>query len=558
MRGADVSKRSAGLLGALVLGLIATSCGARVSPYLGASGGGTEANGIAQAAGSATTVPCSTTSTTAAAAAPTTTSGKSGPASTTTTTAKSKSTAASSTTTTTTSAPCNSPAQALGGGTGGSVGSGAGVRTASSGAAAAAGTAGAATSPPASSATATSAGFNFSPAAEAALSAGTTGNTASDTGVTPTSIAFGNVSGMTGPLTGSFPQGPQAVQALFAAVNAAGGICGRKLSLDVEDDGQNSSTNAADVSDLIPKVLSFVGSTSDGDNGGVPPMASANVPDVGFAINCNRSESPTYWSPAGGSCNQTPPGGPYYISDGVYRLAKQSGYLPTKMAFLSYSIAIDAQAAQQFEKVYQAEGGTVCYTDFAVSPASASLESDVAAMQQNGCNGVIDTMDVTGNAKMLQAMQQQQYIPGYVAATFDAYTQDMIQVAGQSAAQGLIVGLPFIPLSENQTMVQMYQQQLATYEPGDTASGFGFLAWEAGQMLIYALIQSGHNPTRASVVRVFDSLQNWNGGGALGGYTPSSHGVYNCDVDVQIKGNGFVRKAPASGLFCGGQATQAS
>ena len=57
----------------------------------------------------------------------------------------------------------------------------------------------------------------------------------------------------------------------------------------------------------------------------------------------------------------------------------------------------------------------------------------------------------------------------------------------------------------------------------------------------------------ASVVKEFDSLQNWNGGGALGGYTPSSHGVYNCDVDVQIKGNDFVRKAPASGLFCGGQ-----
>lgn len=533
-----MTKRSVGLLGVLVLALVGTSCGARVSPYLGATGGGTEANGVAQAAGSATTVPC-TTSTTAAA---------------TTTTAKSKSGAkAASSTTTTTSAPCNTPAQALGG-SGGSAGTGSSVRTASGATAGAGG----ATSPPASSATATSAGFNFSPAAEAALCTGTSGNTASDTGVTPNSISFGNVSGMTGPLTGSFPQGPQAVQALFAAVNAAGGICGRKLSLDVEDDGQNSSTNAADVADLSPKVMAFVGSTSDGDNGGVPNMVSANVPDVGFAINCNRSESPTYWSPAGGSCNQTPPGGPYYISDSVYRLAKASGYLPSKMAFLSYSIAISAQAAQQFEKVYADEGGTVCYTDFSVSPASASLESDVAAMQQHGCNGVIDTMDVTGNAKMLQAMQQQQYVPGYVAATFDAYTPDMIQVAGASAAQGLIVGLPFIPLEENQTMTQMYKQQLATYEPGDSPSGFGFLAWEAGQMLIYALIQSGHNPTRANVVKVFSSLQNWNGGGALGGYTPSSHGTYNCDVDVQIKGNGFVRKAPASGLFCGGQPTQAS
>jgi ABC-type branched-subunit amino acid transport system substrate-binding protein len=539
-----VKKRTAGLFGVLVLALIATSCGARVSPYLGASGGGVEANGVAQAAGSATTVPCTTSST----AATTTTSAKSGSGS--ATTAKSKSTAPSSTTTST-SAPCNTtPAQALGG-SGGSVGSGA---RAAGGAAAA----GAATNPPATSASATSAGFNFSPAAEAALCTGTAGNTASDTGVTPTSISFGNVSGMTGPLTGSFPQGPQAVQALFAAVNASGGICGRKLALDVEDDGQNSSTNAADVADLAPKVLAFVGSTSDGDNGGVPNMTSANVPDVGFAINCNRSEAPTYWSPAGGSCTQSPPGGPFYISDGVYKLAKQSGYLPTKMAFLAYSIAISAQAAQQFEKVYAAEGGTVCYTDFSVSPASASLESDVAAMQQHGCNGVIDTMDVTGNAKMLQAMQQQQYVPGYVAATFDAYTPDMIQVAGASAAQGLVVGLPFIPLNENQTMVQMYQQQLHTYEPGDQPSGFGFLAWEAAQMLIYGLIQSGHNPTRANVVKAFTSLQNWNGGGALGGYTPSSHGTYNCDVDVQIKGNDFVRKAPASGLFCGGQPTQAS
>ena len=503
----------------LVLSLVVTSCGARVGPYLGEGANGDATSQQAASADAA----ASTTSTTAPTGA---------------------------------AAGGDDAASVVGTGTGAHAATKVAAGGAAAGGAAAAG--GGATSAPAATVSPTSSGFNFAAASEAGDCTGTTGNTASDTGVTPTSITFGNVSGMTGPLTGSFPQGPQAVQALFSAVDAAGGICGRKLNLDVEDDQQNASTNASDVQDLIPNVMAFVGSTSDADDGGVPAMTAANIPDIGFAINCDRSEEPVYWSPAGGSCNQNPPGGPYFISDGNYVLAKQSGYFPTKMAFLSYSIAISAQAAQQFEKVYQAEGGTVCYSDFAISPASASLESDVESMQQNGCNGVIDTMDVTGNAKLLQAMQQQAYTPGYVAATFDAYTPDMISLAGASAAQGLIVSLPFIPLDEPQPMVQMYQQQLATYEPGDSPSGFGFLAWEGAQMLIYALIQSGHNPTRAGIVKEFDGLQGWTGGGALGAYTPSTRGVYNCDVDVTIKGNSFVRKAPASGLFCGGQAVQAS
>jgi ABC-type branched-subunit amino acid transport system substrate-binding protein len=404
-----------------------------------------------------------------------------------------------------------------------------------------------------------SAGFKFAPSAEAADCSGSAGNTASAPGVTPSQISFGNVSGLTGPLTGSFPQGSQGVEALFGAINAAGGICGRHLGLDVEDDQQNASTNASDVADLIPKVLTFVGSTSDADNGGVPDMTAANVPDVGFAINCDRSEEPVYWSPAAGSCDQPEgPSGPYFIDDSTFELAKAAGYLPTKMAFLSYSIAISAQAAQEYEYVYQHMGGTVCYTDFAVSPASASLESDVESMQQHGCNGSFDTMDVTGNAKLLQAMQQQAYTPPYVAATFDAYTPAMIATAGESAAQGLTVAIPFVPLNEPQTMVQLYQQQLQTYEPGDQPSGFGFLAWESAQMLVYALIQSGHDPTRASIVKSLDTLQDWTGGGALGGYTPSSRGAYPCDIDVTVKGTGFVRKAPSSGFFCGGQVVQAS
>ncbi len=444
--------------------------------------------------------------------------------------------------------------------TGGLGSTGSGGPGAAGGTGSASGSAGAATAGSSGVAVPPPSQFNFDPKSEASACPNSAGNTASAPGVTPTSITFGNVSGLTGPLSGSFPQGPQGVEALFGAVNAAGGICGRKLNLDVEDDQQDSSTNASDVADLIPKVLGFAGSTSDSDNGGVPEMVQAGTPDFGFAINCNRSESATYWSAAGGSCDQPQgPNGPYFIGDTAFALAKAQGYFPTKMAFLSYSISISAQAAQQFEYVYQHfGGGSVCYTDFSISPATASLESDVAQMRNAGCNGVITTLDVTGNAKLLQAMQQQSFTMPYTDTTFDGYTPDQISTAGESAAQGLIVGLPFIPLNEPNPTVQLYQQELSTYEPGQQPSGFGFLAWEAGQLLIYSLIASGHNPTRASLTKVVGAIQNWTGGGALGAITPANHNDITCQVDTVVKGNGFVRKSPSSGLFCGGQLVQAS
>lgn len=400
--------------------------------------------------------------------------------------------------------------------------------------------------------------FSFTPQAEASACTGTAGNTANPSqGITTNSIQIGNVSGLSGPLSGSFPQAPQGVQALFDAVNAAGGVCGRQLQLTVEDDGQNSSTNGSDVQNLINKpVFAFAGSESDADNGGVPEIEQANVPDFGFAINCDRSQEPQYWSVAGGSCYQPPGSNTYYIGSDYFLNAQQGGYLPKKVAVLAYSIAISAQAAQQFAYVLSHDFGVdVCYTDYSISPVSASLESDVEQMHANGCQGVIDTLDVTGNAKLLQALQQQNVSLQYVAATFDVYTPVLISSSGQSAAQGMTVALPFIPLEENSPMGNMYKQQLAQYEPGNTPSGFGFLSWLAAQMMIYALLQS-RNPTRASVTSFLQGLQNFTAGGAVGAHSPSSH-TYLCTVDVEVKGNGFVPRNPASGLFCGGQEVQA-
>ncbi|MBV8692165.1 MAG: ABC transporter substrate-binding protein [Actinobacteria bacterium] len=399
--------------------------------------------------------------------------------------------------------------------------------------------------------------FDYSPKAEAAACPGSNGNTASDVGITPTEITVGNVSGLSGVITNSFEHGPAAVQALFAAVNAAGGICGRKLKLIVEDDGQDAARNAADVNDLKNKVFAFVGSTSDADNAGVQAMVDAKVPDVGFAINANRGQSPVFWS-ANGSTLYTQNGKPYSWN-GLQNGLKDNNDMPKRLAVLSYSIPISADAAHQFAYTFKQAGAQICFEDYSISPATASLDSDVLQMKQNNCDGVTTTMDISGNTKLLQSIQRQNYHMPYVSVTFVGYDPAQIDLPGKDAAQGLRVTLPFVPFSDDNTVMKLYKSQVATYQPNSHPSGFGVEAWAAGQMFIYALLKAGRNPTRASITAAFNALENYDTGGAFSPTTPRLRRPNGpCIVETEVKGDDFIRRWPKTGMYCNAQLVPAS
>jgi ABC-type branched-subunit amino acid transport system substrate-binding protein len=389
--------------------------------------------------------------------------------------------------------------------------------------------------------------FNFDPGAEAAACPGNAGNGSSDVGVTPTTITLGNVSGLTGILPNNFNQGPEGVQALFASINAHGGICGRQLKLVVQD----ASRNAADVADLIPKVFAFVGSTSDADNGGVPQMVQAKVPDIGQAINTNRAVSPTNISASG---NQAVINGKFSAYNTLMKGLLEHQAAPKRIAVLSYSIPISADAGNYYYNAFQKYGGAApCYQDTAVSPASASLDADVFQMQQKGCDGVFTTMDVTGNAKLLQSMARNpSFKPIYVGTTYVGYTPAQIAVAGTAAAQGLQVFTDFVPFSDPNPTMQLYLSQLHTYQPGKQPSAFGANAWASAQMFVYALIVAGHNPTRAKVVEIMNGLKGWSTGGMTSPIDVGAHGPTRCLVELGVKGNDFVRLWPSQGLYCNG------
>jgi branched-chain amino acid transport system substrate-binding protein len=405
---------------------------------------------------------------------------------------------------------------------------------------------------PVTPATLTPATFSYDPQVQASYCTGTTGNTASAPGVTPTSILAGNVSGLTGAVSDSFTPGYQAVQAVFDAINRYGGICGRQLQLKVEDDQQNSSTNNADVEALIPQVLAFVGSLSDADNGGVAAMEAAGTPDLGPAINTNRSNAPVYWSATGGSVVVR--NGRALIGNGWVLGLKQYGDLPSSIAILSYSIPISAQAGQEFATVFQDEGVHICYSNYSIPPAPGlQMSSIVTTMAQDGCQGVYTTMDVVGNADMLRDMQQQGYHPKLISTTYEGYTPDQISLAGNAAAQGLDVNLSSVPLTSSAPGIGIYTSEMNTYEPGQPLTEFGLEAWADAELYVYALLKAGRNPTRASLTSALAAVSNWTSDGTFGAYTPSNRTGAPCSTNVVYQGDAFVETWPSSGLYCNNQ-----
>ena len=514
-------RRRSFLAGLAAIGLMCTACGARVAPYLGATTAG--ANGAANQAQSSANNAVNPSGSTLP-------SGSKGA-----------------------STPGNNPSQTQSGGPVATQGGTSGRSATGQTGGASGGGAGSNGASPPTLASLSPANFSFDPQTQASYCTGAAGNTASAPGVSATSITAGNVSGLSGVVSGSFQPGYQAVEAVFDSINRFGGICGRQLKLDYQDDQQSSSTNNSDVESLIPKVIAFVGSLSDADNGGVSAMEAAGTPDLGPAINVNRSNSSVFWSATGGSV--TVRNGHAYLNNVWLNGLKQFGSLPKSIAILSYSIPISAQAGQEYATVFKSMGVSICYENTSIQPAPGPQMGPVVAnMQQKNCGGVFTTMDVVGNGVMLRDMAADGYHPSLISTTYEGYTPTQISEAGGSQnAQGLDVGLSSVPLSASVPGIQMYTQEMNTYQPGQPLTEFGLEAWADAEMYVYALLKAGRNPTRASLIQALSQVSNWTSDGAFGAYTPSSRQGPPCVTNVVYRGSAFVQTWPSSGLYCSGQ-----
>ena len=393
-------------------------------------------------------------------------------------------------------------------------------------------------------------------------SSSSSGNTSSDVGITPTTITLGYITSITGASSSNFADGVQGAQARVDAINAAGGIDGRKVVLDVVDDQSTPTGFATAAKELVQvkKVFAVI-PYSAFTFGGSTYLAQQGVPVTGYGF-----DGPEWASPADNNMFTYLPAvdtdiqGKYYGYDYYGKFYKQIGI--TKLGGLAYGISSSSQDSIHATFTSAAAHGiSSCYANYSVPFGGVDFTADVLAIKSAKCNGIAGSFVDSSDVALSEALKQggftgkQIYFTGY----------DQTTLSSKANTQGYEGD--YFPnyvdldpsLKSNATMYSSFEKYVPKYKAGSLPD-YGLLgSYIATDLMIQGLKLAGTNPTRKSFIANLRKDTNYTAEGLLpsatsfaGFGTPAMVPPTSCEFFIQLVNGKFVDAAPGGkGPVCG-------
>lgn len=222
-------------------------------------------------------------------------------------------------------------------------------------------------------------------------------------------LRVGIITSVTSPVGGAAFTGPRdGAEAYFAALNARGGIDGRRVEVRECDDGGSGVGNNECVRQLVEEddVVALVATTAL-DYAGASRVAHARVPDIGGQpIGPAYDTYPYLYSVYGSLAPRdgtTGWDGTQYGGTEVYRYFKREHGARTA-AVVSYNQSASAAYARLVVQGLKAEGYEVVteQVDFALP----NFRAAAADIREQGADLVFDAIDSHGNARLCEAMDE--------------------------------------------------------------------------------------------------------------------------------------------------------
>ena len=406
----------------------------------------------------------------------------------------------------------------------------------------AASTAGAA----ASSGGTTASGGGTSTAGDATSAAPAGGNGgATDIGVTADELRVGWVGTLSGPVPGLFRGAMVGTQASMAYQNSLGGVFGRKLKVQVADDAFDSGRNRAGHLQLKDQVLSFVGSFSVNDDGGISVLRDCKCPDIGAALTQAHADLPTTYSPQ--------PIKPGWRGSFFKAIKAQYGApVITKVAFFVSAIQSAREIAANERKVMESLGYKIAYTR-EIGPNETNFTGDVIQMRNQGVKMLVYQGDVGNISRLAAAMDQQNFhvtVPNWGNATYD---KQAFKIASPKAFEGAIIDAVYGMFQGEDAQlvpeIALFNEWMKKVDPNQPVDLFSFYGWLSGRLFVEEAVKVGPQLTRSKLLAALASTGLWDAHGAVGPVNVGQKRPSDCYMVLKVHDGKFQRFMPTDKPF---------
>lgn len=370
----------------------------------------------------------------------------------------------------------------------------------------------------------------------------------SQPGVTASTITVGQVDTLSGPVPGLFEGAKDGTQAYLDYINSKGGVDGRKLKLDVEDDQFSATNYANDTRALVQRDFALVGGFSLFDASGVPAINAAKIPDVTFSLSQARALDEYNYSP-----DPLVPGGsrlgPFQYYKSKYRGAiTHIGTLYSNVATAEAQSVADINAMKSI-------GYKIAYSRI-VNPVETDFIPDVLKMKAAGVKMIyIVGLAVTQVADLAKDMQQEDFHPLMFSTNGVAYDSSYATNAG-TAANGTYSDLQTALYggedAKSVPAVGLFDKWVRKVNPNAHFDVYGVYGWAAAQLFVQALQAAGSQPTRTGLLQALNKITSFNAGGLIATGNPAQKVPQKCWLLVKYQNGKWQRVAPSpkTGFLC--------
>ncbi|KQC36473.1 ABC transporter substrate-binding protein [Frankia sp. ACN1ag] len=349
-------------------------------------------------------------------------------------------------------------------------------------------------------------------------------------GVTPNEVRIGLLYPDSGVLAPTFSSSRAGIDARIGLANERGGVHGRKIVYDWQDDRGTADANSQGARTLVERQNVFgVIESSFSASGSAQYLADRGVPVTGIATENIWSHYRNMFSFSYTDGNAVDTFGTFVHNRGGKRVL-------LVQAALSASVS---ELTSKYDQSIRAAGldlaGILSYSSQADNPAETARR-----IAESGADTVIFLIQPPDYLQVLSALRGAGRLPGLVMAV-TGYDRQLLETAGAQMA-GLVIPVFYRPFELGGAAVETYEKAVTRFAPQipQAQHDFALMSYVDTDMFIRGLEAAGPCPTRRAFIDGLRSVTDYDADGLIAPID-IAHGLgrtTNCYSFVQVNPTG--------------------